>query len=403
MMIAHRALHVAGAVRSPQLQYELTEAIAACDDVELDLRIGDLKSLASVLLRSDRMPNVLLLEVDVNDAEDMDVLQQLSAEASRTHVPIVVTAGDPGPAMARRLLRLGVADLIAQPIERADVPEVLRNADHKARRRQQRGPSKGRVLTFSRATGGAGATTLAVNVAHALALAHRGSGARVCLIDLDLQFGTVALQLDLHPTGSLFDVAQARKGIDPALLARSLVKHRSGLQVLAAPNARLSLETLRPAVVNALLELARAEFDYVVVDLPIALTGWTETVLSHSDLVYLVTQCNLPAIWQLRRLLDIIEAVGLHDVPVQLVLNRLQGAFGWSVGATRRQAEKALGRPFDYCIAEQLSVLTEAANRGAPVLDVRRYSRFGRQLRAMLKQSLRELATRPALASIVAS
>jgi pilus assembly protein CpaE len=401
--MANRAFRVAGAVRSPQLQYELAEAIAACDGAEVDLRIGDLRSLACGLLRGDRMPNALLLEVDVNDAGDMDVLEELSAEASRMHVPIVATAGDLGPAMVRRLLRLGVADLIAQPIERADVRDVLRSADHKARRRQQRGPSKGRVLTFSRATGGAGATTLAVNVAHALARTHRGSGARVCLIDLDLQFGTVALQLDLHPTGSLFDVAQAREGVDAALLARSLVEHRSGLRVLAAPNARLSLETLRPALVNALLELARAEFDYVVVDLPIALTGWTETVLSHSDLVYLVTQGNLPAIWQLRRLLDIIEAVGLDDVPVQLVLNRLQGAFGWSAGATRRQAEKALGRRFDYCIADQLSVLTEAANRGAPVLDVRRYSRFGRQLRAMLKHSLRDLASRPPLAGVAAS
>jgi pilus assembly protein CpaE len=397
MMITDRALQVAGVVRSPQLQYELSEAVAACDGTELDLRVGDLKSLASDLLHGDRMPSVLLLEVDVDDVEDMDVLERLSAEASRTHVPIVATAGDLSPAVVRRLLRLGVADFIAQPIEPADVPEVLRNADHKARRRQQRSPAQGRVLTFSRATGGAGATTLAVNVAHALARAHRGSGARVCLIDLDLQFGTVALQLDLDPAGGLFDRAQAREGLDPALFASSLIEHRSGLHVLAAPNARLSLEALRPAVINALLGLARAEFDYVIVDLPIALTSWTETVLSHSDLVYLVAQSNLPAVWQLRRLLDVIEEVGLDNLPVQLVLNRVQGAF-WGAGAQRRQAERALGRAFDYCIADQFDVLNDAANRGAPVLDVRRYSRFGRQLRSMLKHSLRDLSAPPTLA-----
>jgi len=396
MMITDRALQVAGIVRSPQLQYVLGEAVAACDRTELDLRVGDLKSLAFDLLRGEPMPGVLLLEVDVNDAEDMDALERLSAEASRTHVPIVATAGDPSAAVVRRLLRFGVADFIAQPIEPADVPEVLRNADHKARRRHQRSPAQGRVLTFSRATGGAGATTLAVNVAHALARAHGGSDAKVCLIDLDLQFGTVALQLDLAPTGGLFDRAQAREGLDAALFARSLTEHRSGLHVLAAPNARLALEALRPAVVNALLGLARAEFDYVVVDLPIALTSWTETVLSHSDLVYLVAQSNLPAVWQLRRLLDVIEEIGLDNLPLQLVLNRVQAAF-WGAGAQRRQAERTLGRTFDYCIADQFEVLNDAANRGTPVLDVRRYSRFGRQLRGMLDHSLRDLSARPAL------
>ena len=81
---------------------------------------------------------------------------------------------------------------------------------------------------------------------------------------------------------------------------------------------------------------------------------------------------------------------------MQLALNRLTAPF-WSAGSQRRQAEKALGRSFDYCIGDQPDVLIEAANRGTPVLDVRRYSRFGRELRSMLDRSLRDLAARPPL------
>jgi pilus assembly protein CpaE len=225
--------------------------------------------------------------------------------------------------------------------------------------------------------------------------------AKVCLIDLDLQFGAVGLQLDLDPSPGLSDIAQARQSFDPALFASNLVEHRSGLRVLPSPSAPISLEALRPAVVNALLELARVEFDYVIVDLPCALTNWTETVLSHSDLLYLVTQPTLPALWQLRRLLDAIEAFGLENLHVQLALNRLTAPF-WSAGSQRRQAEKALGRPFDYCIADQSEMLIDAANRGTPVLDVRRYSRFGRDLRSLLDRALRELAARP-LAAVSAT
>ena len=400
MMVTKQPLHVAGVVRSPQLQYALSEALADGDGTELDLRIGGLKAWAPGLLRCERAPGVLLLEVDVDDVEDMAALGPLSAEASRTHVPIVATARDLCPATVRQLLREGVADFIPQPIDRAEVLDVLRSADHKARRRQQRSRAQGRVLTFSRATGGAGATTLAVNVAHALARSQRQ--AKVCLIDLDLQFGAAALQLDLDPTTGLFDIAQARQSFDPSLFLSSLVEHRSGLRVLPSPSAPISLEALKPAVVNALLELARVEFDYVIVDLPCALTNWTETVLSHSDLMYLVAQPTLPAVWQLRRLLDAIEAFGLEDLHVQLALNRLTAPF-WSAGSQRRQAEKALGRPFDYCIADQPDVLLDAANRGTPVLDVRRHSRFGRELRSMLERSLRELAARAPLPAATAS
>jgi pilus assembly protein CpaE len=398
-MVIKQTLHVAGVVRSPQLQYALSEALGEHEGAELDLRVGGLRAWAPGLLRAERIPGVLLLEIDVDDLEDMAALGQLSAEASLAHVPIVVTTSDLRPATVRRLLRAGVADLILQPIDRAEVLDVLRSADPKARRRQQRSAAHGRVLTFSRATGGAGATTLAVNVAHGLACSQRR--AKVCLIDLDLQFGAVALQLDLDPTRGLFDIAQARHSFDPALFVSSLVEHRSGLRVLPSPSAPISLEALRPAVVNALLELARVEFDYVIVDLPCALTNWTETVLSHSDLLYLVTQPKLPALWQLRRLLDAIEAFGLENLRVQLALNRLTAPF-WSAGSQRRQAEKALGRPFDYCIADQSEVLIDAANCGTPVLAVRRHSRFGRDLRSLLDRALRDLAARP-LAAVSAT
>jgi pilus assembly protein CpaE len=399
MTMTNQAFHIAGVVRSPQLQHELAEAIAGSDGRMLDLRIGELKAVGPDLLRGEASPNILLLDVDVHNADDLAALGRMTVEAGRANIPVVATADDLGPAIMRRLLREGVADFIAQPIDRAEVLEVLRVVDRKRRQEQAARPARGRVLTFSRASGGAGATTLAVNVAHALAQSQRRAQAKVCVIDLDLHFGAVALQLDLSPTAGLLDIARVPDRLDAALFASSLVEHHSGVRVLTAPSTAMPLDALKPDLVAALLELARAEFDYVIVDLPIALTNWTETVLSRSDLVYLVTQLNVPAVRLLRRLLDIIEEVGLYNLPVQLVLNRAQGSFRWGAGVRRRQAEKALGRPFDYRISDQFHVLVDAANRGTPVLDVRRYSRFGRQLRSLVKHSIRGLAARSPVAS----
>jgi pilus assembly protein CpaE len=391
MMSTERTLQILGVVRSGQLQYELTEAIGDHEGTTVDLRVGDLGSLGAGLLRNGRSADVLLLDVDVHDADEMEVFDRLTAEAAGAKIPVVATAGTLCPASVRRLIRDGVTDFLPQPIERDEVLEVLRAADHKARQLNEPGPARGRVLAFSRASGGAGATTLAVNLAHALAEPRRRSRAKVCLIDLDLQFGTVALQLDLCPSRGLLELARMPERPDAAAFLSALVEHPNGLHVLTAPDAPMSLEALRPDLVAWLLALARAEFDYVVVDLPIAQTKWTATVLAQSDLIFLVTQLNVPAVRQLRKLLDLLETTGLEDLPLQLVLNRHQRWFGWGAGIRRRQAEAALGRGFDHCFADQFDVLIEAANRGRPAIDLRRYSRFGRQLRRMLKRSLAKL------------
>jgi pilus assembly protein CpaE len=402
MISTERPLRVQGIVRSGQLQYELSEAIGDHGGISIDLRVGDLRSLGTDLLRNGRSTDVLLLDVDVHDVDEMDVFDRLTAEAAGAKIPVVATAGALFPAMVRRLLRDGVADFLPQPIERAEVLEILRIADHKARRLNQPGPARGRILSFSRASGGAGATTLAVNVAHALAEPRRGTRAKVCLIDLDVQFGTVALQLDLSPTRGLLELGRMPERPDAASFLDSLTDHPSGLRVLTAPEAPMPLEALRADLVAWLLALARTEFDYIVVDLPIAQTKWTATVLAHSDLTFLVTQLNVPAVRQLRKLLDLLETIGLDDLPLQLVLNRHRRWFGGGGGIRRRQAEEALGRGFDYCFADQFDILIEAANRGRPVVDLRRYSRFGRQLRRLLNRSLRKLGPRaqPAIVAV---
>jgi pilus assembly protein CpaE len=401
-MTTKEALQVLGVVRSPELLRELTETVKGHSGWTVDLRVGELKTLGVDLLRTAPATDALLVDVDVGDAAEMDALGRLTAEAAGAGVPVLATASDLSAPSVRRLLRHGIADFIPQPLDRWDVLDALQNLGPQGRRPPKAEPPRGRVLSFSRASGGAGATTLAVNVAHALARPRRRRRADVCLIDLDLHFGTAALQLDLPQTAGLLEIVRAPERLDAALFSGSLLEHRSGLRVLPAPSTPMPLEALRPDLVEPLLELARAQFDYVIVDLPIALTQWTETVLHHSDLVYLVAQLNVPAVRQLRRLLDVIEEAGLYNLPVHLVLNRQQKAFGWGSSVKRRQAEKALGRAFDYCIRDQFEILNEAANRGCPVLDVRRYSRFGRQLRGMLNRSLQELATRPGLPAAAA-
>jgi FixJ family two-component response regulator len=136
IIAADPTLHIAGVVRSPQLQYELGEATAGLREIRLDLRVGELRSAGRQLLASQASPDALLLDLDVDDAQDMAVLARLAEQAGRASIPIVATAGDLGPSTMRRLLRDGVTDFIGQPIDRTEVVEMVRVVSRKARRAQ---------------------------------------------------------------------------------------------------------------------------------------------------------------------------------------------------------------------------------------------------------------------------
>jgi pilus assembly protein CpaE len=394
--MAHDWLRILALVKSPTMQRQLTEALGERAGGGLEVRLGELAELASGLLQSGAT-DLLLLEIDAESPADLDALNRLTVEAGAKGMPVLVTAPNLGTAAMRRLLRDGVTDFIPQPMAAQDVADALATAARRLSAREG-STARGRLLAFSRASGGTGATTLAVNAAWLLAQPQRKQPqAKVCLIDLDLQFGAAALHLDLKPQAGLLEMAKAPERLDAALFQGSLAAHPSGLRALTAPPLPMPLEAMGPAVVSRLLELARAEFDYVVVDLPLALTGWTDTVLSAADLVFLVTRPDVPAVRQLRRMLEVFQDEGLYSLPLRLVLNRELGGFGWGgAGIRRRQVESALGKAIDFGLPDEPEVVSEALNRGRPIFEVKRRSGVGKRLRVMIERATAELAARPA-------
>ncbi|MDH3664030.1 MAG: AAA family ATPase, partial [Alphaproteobacteria bacterium] len=293
----------------------------------------------------------------------------------------------------RELVRQGVDDFVPQPLEQHSLLDAIDVAKRKIRHNRGGGPSGGQVITVGRAKGGMGATTLAVNLALSLIEPiGKEEPKRVCLLDLDLQFGDVALYLDLDPRSDLVEIVQKPTRLDTALLLGAMTEHNSGLEVLQAPTEPVPLDALRTETVGRMIDLAQQEFDYVVIDLPLALAGWYEMALDMTDKLYLVTQLNVPAIRQTRRLIDILKDEGLYSLPVSIVLNRYVNRF--NEHARVRQCSKALDNTIDHYLADDERTVLEAINRGVSLFEVRRRAKICRTIRDMALACRRELAAR---------
>jgi pilus assembly protein CpaE len=283
-----------------------------------------------------RLSNPNLGMVLVRDLVDVGLL----GEALRSGIREVVAAEDPVALLA--------ACARSREVSRHMAP---------ATRLTARG-SEAKVITVFSAKGGCGKTTLATNIA--VALAARGN-CRVGLIDLDLAFGDVAIMLQLAPERTIADAVGEH--FDETLLRAILTVYGPGMQVLLAPPGPAEAERVTSAVVEEALAFASAIFDYVVIDTPPQFTDHGLTALDASHVHLLLTTPEIPALKNLRVTLDTLDLLGLPKENRLIVLNRSDA----KVGLTSADIERVIRSPIAAHVPSSRDVPV-SINRGVPIM-----------------------------------
>ncbi len=222
-----------------------------------------------------------------------------------------------------------------------------------------RGP-RGRIVTVFSAKGGCGKTTLATNLA--AALADRGRR-EVCLVDLDLAFGDVAIALQLFPAHTIADAVPLGDNLDFTAVQALLTPHSPGLTTLVAPVEPGSAEAIPAALVSQVLELLREHFDYVVVDTPPAFDDQVLAAFDLSDVVALIATLDIPALKNLKLTLETMDLLNYPRERWRVVLNRSDSKVGLAIG----EVEKTLRTPITVQIPSSRDV-PAAINRGVPIV-----------------------------------
>ena len=393
-MTLGRQMNVVAILRSDEAGKAFSGASADINGTRIDVHVGRLLDVQpGVDILKD--PDILILDVDPHDAEEVAHLKRI-LETYFPDTPVVATAPEATLQDVRQLMHLGVVDFVPQPITREDLKSALDHAARSQLATSQAAPRQGSVIAFLKAGGGAGASTLAVQSACLLASRNKSERGRVCLLDLDLQFGTGALYLDLDNRVGLANLLESPERLDPELLHSVMGQHECGLDLLAAPRDMIALDALTPAVVEQCLKLARSEYGTVFLDLPEAWTTWSYKAIQGSDLVILVLQLTVAGVRQARRQIDTMRAHGLEDVPVKVALNRYEK--GWGKSVDLKDAEKALGRKFDYFIANDYKTVSEALNQGVALSKIKKKTKVETSIQKMIDDAIRTITgeeTRP--------
>ncbi|HEX2258707.1 MAG TPA: AAA family ATPase [Actinomycetota bacterium] len=230
-----------------------------------------------------------------------------------------------------------------------------------ARPRQARPHQTGlaRVFTVASASGGCGKTFFATNLAAYLARATRG---RVLLVDLDLQFGEVAISLHLRPQRTIAELVEEDNLV--AALPDFVIHHRSGFKVLCAPKDPVAGDRVGPRQITEILEAARPEYDYIVVDTPPTLNETCLAAFDQSQSLVVMATMDVPSLKNLRVFVQTLEKLNLPADQVSLIINKAEPGTGIDLKEVEPLYPQGFAAVLPY--ARQVSW---SLNVGVPILE----------------------------------
>ena len=356
------------------------------DDNDFKAQLGRLMRQGTItvsvagdpLTRDGVPPDVVVADIRRDPAAGMLTIEQLRSWAPTACIIAVALEAEPN--LILKAMRSGVNEFMVFPPSEDTFNDAIRRAAARREHAEEPGPTA-RTLVFFGAKGGAGTTTVAVNSAVDIA---RLSKKPSVIVDLKPGLGEVALFLGVRPKYSLLDALDNLPRLDKHMLASLVVKHKSGLDILAGTD-----QFDRPAAADAssLGEVFRVlgrNYEYILVDAGNQITQQSVTVLSAADKVFLVVTPDVPSIRNAQRLLTRMRQLGAHKDCVRILLNRAAEPFP----IPPKQIEGALGHPIHHMFASDYRVVSTALNSGVPLAQTGKsdlaaqFDRFSRDLLA---------------------
>jgi pilus assembly protein CpaE len=308
-------------------------------------------------LKNRTAPMVAVIDINLDPERAFSVAEQIKLRLA--NVRLVMTSPTGAPDTILRAMRSGAEEFLTQPFSWSEVLKSFDAIRKKIDVHTLKANERGHVIAVSSNKGGVGSTTAATNLAACLVAQHKS----VCLVDLVLQFGSVTSFLNIDASYTILDLVKNLKRIDPLFLDGSLVKHASGIRVLAEPFYAEDARRITPADIDEILDVLAQSFDFVVVDTPKEFDDMLALVLDKANLILFITEMDVPSLKSAHRALELFERMGIYDKKIRLILNR----YVKSKLMTLESVEKALGVKVFWTLPNNYPVAIAAVNQGLSI------------------------------------
>lgn len=337
----------------------LRNILLGIESVWLEAECSRYEFFADVIQQSP--PDVAFISLDGDPDKALQVIQTV-ANAYPAMDIVAVSSRSDGPFILQ-FMRRGAKEFVAYPVQYEELIGVLDRLRSTKAGKSGEGQVASRVIACAGSRGGAGCTSLAVNMGCFLAQNPANS---VALIDLDLAMGDADVCLDIVPDYTLADVALNIDRIDLQLLKRSLSKHASGLYLLPHPVQIEDANLIHQDHISRVLNLLKMTFNYIIIDLSKGYQPIDFAAMQLSDIIMLVTQLDVSS---LRNVVRIMLAMGEReglDEKVRVIANRVGSS---DSEISRQRAEETIGRPIFASILNDSRTMMASRNNGVPLVE----------------------------------
>lgn len=354
-------------------------------------RMGGLAAAVEAY-RNEATPSLVMVESADPAAQLLGLLDKL-AEVCDPGTKVVVIGQANDIALYRELMRRGVSEYIVPPLNPLLLVRTAASlyADPSA-------PFVGRQIAFCGAKGGAGASTIAHNIAYSIT-ERLLTGA--VLVDLDLPFGTAGLDFNQDPIQGVVDALSQPDRLDPVLMDRMMVRCTDRLSLFAAPATLDADYDISTEAFEEVTQKIRSAAPFVVLDLPHAWTPWKRKILLSSDDLVIVATPDLASLRNAKNMIDLVRRARPNDAPPRLVLNQV-GVPGRPEIPVKDFGE-ALGLTPALCLPFDPKLFGQAANNGQMIAEVGPKSRSAEGLDHLAQQIARREPPQVQKASLLSS
>lgn len=318
------------------------------------------------------------IAMDVEDEDNLPAISRVIAAAKEADIKVILIAEDVSPSALHQLLREGGDEFVPYPLPENELARAIERVLTVRETTQSvsgektfkaTGDKSGVIIPVHGLAGGTGATVLAVNLAWELANIDKNDPPKVCLLDLDFQFGTAATYLDLPRREAVLEMMTDTAAMDSEIFMQALLTYGEKLSVLTSPMDMIPLDMITPEDISRVVEMASRNFDYVIIDMPSTMVEWSQTVLEMAHVYFAMIELDMRSAQNTLRLKRALQSEDLPFEKIRFVLNRAPGFTDLNGKSRVKRLADSLGISIEVLMPDGGKPVMQSADHGTPMAE----------------------------------